>query len=293
MSKLKLFLEMIKFEHTIFALPFAYIGAFLAARFNHPGGWPSWWQLVWITLAMVGARTAAMGLNRLIDRHIDKKNPRTADRALPKGLLEQWEVLVYIVFSFLLMGFAAYQLNLLCLKAMPIAVFFLTLYSYTKRFTWACHLILGITDGLAPLGGWIAITGSFDFPGILLGLAVAIWIGGFDIIYACQDVEIDNSLGLQSIPVRFGISRALIISAVLHVLTALLLIWVGGILKLGLFYYLGLVFACALLYKQHKMVSPEDLSRLNFAFFNMNGYLSVIVFVFVVLDLRWFIPILR
>lgn len=291
MSKFKVFLEMIKFEHTVFALPFAYIGAFLAARFQTPGGWPTLAQFLWITLAMVAARTAAMGLNRLIDRHLDARNPRTAGRALPKGLLGEGEVLLYIVLSFLLLSFAAYNLNPLCLKAMPIAVFFLAIYSYTKRFTWACHLILGITDGLAPLGGWIAITGSFDYPGLVLGLAVAVWIGGFDVIYACQDTGVDRKLGLHSIPVRFGTSRALAISTALHLLTAVLLIVVGVSLKLGLFYYVGVMIAIALLYKQHRMVSPTDLSRLNFAFFNMNGYLSVIVFLFVLLDMKWPLPL--
>lgn len=291
MRKLKVFLEMIKFEHTIFALPFAYIGAFLAARYQTPGGWPTLAQFIWITLAMVGARTVAMGLNRLIDRHIDAKNPRTATRALPKGLLGEKEVMVYIVISFLLMFLAAYKLNPLCVKAMPIAVFFLTIYSYSKRFTWTCHLILGITDGLAPLGGWIAITGSFDLPGLLLGLAVALWIGGFDIIYACQDIGVDRKLGLHSIPVKFGIARALGTSTALHALVVALLILVGMLLKLGLLYYVGVAIALWLLYKQHRMVSPTDLSRLNFAFFNLNGYLSVIVFLFVLLDLKWPLPL--
>ncbi|MDA8441506.1 MAG: putative 4-hydroxybenzoate polyprenyltransferase [Peptococcaceae bacterium] len=291
MSKLKVFLEMIKFEHTIFALPYAYLGAFLAARFFRAGGWPSWGELIWITLAMVGARTAAMGFNRLIDWRIDAKNPRTSSRAIPKGLLAPREVIIYIVAALLLMGYAAYRLNPLCFKLMPVAVVFLTVYSYTKRFTWLCHLVLGITDGLAPMGGWIAITGSFNLPGVLLSLAVAIWIAGFDIIYACQDWEFDKSTGLKSIPVRFGIPRSLTISSVVHVLTALLWAMTGVLLGRGLLYFLGVAVASVLLYRQHQLVPPEDLSRLNFAFFNINSYISLVMFLFTVGDLLWKVPI--
>jgi 4-hydroxybenzoate polyprenyltransferase len=284
-------MEMIKFEHTIFALPFAFLGTFLGARYLHPQGWPTWSQFFWVTMAMVGARTAAMALNRLIDRHIDAKNPRTAVRAIPKGLLKTGEVYLYILLSFALLAVSAYQLNMLCLELMPIAVFFLTLYSYTKRFTWACHLILGIADGLAPLGGWIAITGSFDYQGVLLGLLVGTWIAGFDIIYSCQDSDFDKSLGLHSIPARFGVAKALQISVWLHVMTAMLFVAVGLALNLGLLYYLGVLVALVILYKQHDMVAPDDLSKLNFAFFNMNGYLSLIVFAFTLLELVFPIPI--
>jgi 4-hydroxybenzoate polyprenyltransferase len=292
LSKFKVFMEMIKFEHTIFALPFAFLGTFLGARYLHPQGWPTWSQFFWVTLAMVGARTAAMALNRLIDRHIDAKNPRTAVRAIPKGLLKTGEVYLYILLSFALLAVSAYQLNMLCLELMPIAVFFLTLYSYTKRFTWACHLILGIADGLAPLGGWIAITGSFDYQGVLLGLLVGTWIAGFDIIYSCQDSDFDKSLGLHSIPARFGVAKALQISVWLHVMTAMLFVAVGLALNLGLLYYLGVLVALVILYKQHDMVAPDDLSKLNFAFFNMNGYLSLIVFAFTLLELVFPIPIM-
>ncbi len=287
MHKFKLFLEMIKFEHTIFALPFAYLGAFLAARFQTGRGWPSLTQLFWITLAMVGARTAAMALNRLIDRGIDAGNPRTAARALPQGLLGVGEVLAYIVLSFALLTFAAYELNPLTLKLMPVAVIFLTLYSYTKRFTWACHLVLGVTDALAPMGGWIAVTGSFDYQGVLLALAVAIWIAGFDIVYSCQDLDFDKAHRIHSIPNRFGLYNALIISAAFHVVTAILLAWVGVILHLGFIYYVGVLIAAVLLYKQHRMVSPTDLSRLGFAFFNMNSYISLVVFFAALADLAW------
>lgn len=280
MHKFKVFLEMIKFEHTVFALPFAYLGAFLAAR-----GLPSAAKLLWITLAMVGARTAAMSLNRLIDRHIDARNPRTAVRALPAGIMGVSEVYGYVVLSFLLLGYSAYQLNLLALKLMPIAVFFLVFYSYTKRFTWLCHLVLGIALGLAPIGAWIGITGHWALPPVLLGLGIVAWVAGFDIVYASQDVEFDRKEGLYSIPACFGLQRGLEISALLHVLAPLLFIAVGFLLQLHALYYLGVVIAIVLLFRQHYLVSAKDLTKVGIAFFNLNGYLSILMFVFSVLDL--------
>lgn len=285
-GRVRTFSEMIKFEHTIFALPFAYLGAFLALKKI-----PAASQLFWITLAMVGARTAAMALNRLIDRHIDAGNPRTAERAIPKGLLSVAEVWLYVILSFALLLLAAWQLNPLGLKVpltvklMPIAVFFLTSYSYTKRFTWACHLVLGITDGLAPTGAWVAVTGHITWPSVILGLLVAVWIAGFDVIYACQDSEFDKKHGLHSVPARFGVRTALITSSVLHVLTALLFIGLGIYLQLGYFYWLGVLVAIGILVYEHSLVTPTDLSRLNAAFFNMNGILSVIVFLFTIADI--------
>lgn len=292
LSKIKVFLEMIKFEHTIFALPFAYLGAFLGARYLGNSPWPSWSQLFWVTLAMIGARTSAMALNRLIDRRIDAKNPRTAQRAIPKGLLSVGEVIVYIILSLALMGFAALKLNILCFELMPVAVFFLTIYSYTKRFTWACHLILGITDALAPMGGWIAVTGAFNLPGVLLSLAVAVWVGGFDMIYACQDVEFEKKHGVHSVPVRFGVTNALKASSVFHVITVILFALTGILLGRGLLFFCGVLAAAFLLYQQHRMVSPHDLSRLGFAFFNLNSYVSIILFSFALADLVWKVRIL-
>lgn len=280
------FAEMIKFEHTIFALPFAYLGAFLAIK-----GIPSGHQLLWITLAMVGARTAAMALNRLIDRQSDAKNSRTAQRAIPKGLLSVAEVWLYVVASWGLLLVAAWQLNPLHLtvplpvKLMPIAVFILTLYPYTKRFTWTCHLVLGLADGLAPVGAWIGITGRWDFPATLLGLAVMSWIAGFDIIYACQDYEFDRDEGMYSIPARFGLKKALVISGLLHILTVVFLGWAGGVLGLSYLYWIGVIIASGILIYEHSLVSPTDLSRLDAAFFNMNGILSVLVFVFTLADI--------
>ncbi|MHB8125819.1 MAG: UbiA-like polyprenyltransferase [Desulfitobacteriaceae bacterium] len=285
MNKLKIFLEMIKFEHTVFALPFAYLGAFLAARYRQVEGYPTISQLFWITLAMIGARTAAMSLNRLIDRYIDARNPRTATRALPAGLLKTVEVYGYVLLSFFLLGFAAYQLNLLALELMPIAVFVLLLYSYTKRFTWACHFVLGIALGLAPMGAWIGITGHWAIQPILLGLGVMAWTAGFDVVYACQDVEFDRREGLYSIPAKFGLMRGLEISSFLHVLAPLFFIAVGVLLNLNWLYYIGVSVAIILLYRQHRIVSDRDLSKVGVAFFNLNGYLSIILFVFALLDL--------
>lgn len=280
MNKFKVFLEMIKFEHTLFALPFAYLGAFLASN-----GIPAGGKLFWITLAMVGARTAAMSLNRLIDRHIDARNPRTAQRAIPAGQLRVKEVYLFTVLSFLLLGYSAYKLNFLALLLMPIAVFFLVLYSYTKRFTWACHFVLGISLGLAPAGAWIGVTGHWALAPILLGLGVITWVAGFDIVYACQDVEFDRKEGLHSVPAIFGVQRGLEISSLLHFLAPLFFIGVGVVMSMSWLYYLGVGIAVVLLFRQHRIVSASDLSKIGVAFFDLNGYLSVMLFVFSILDL--------
>lgn len=271
---------MIKVEHTVFALPFAYIAAFVAAE-----GFPTAGQLFWITMAMVGARTAAMSLNRLIDRHIDALNPRTSGRALPKGLLTVKEVLIYTFLSFGLLYLAASMLNPLCVKLMPIAVAVLTIYPYVKRWSWSCHLVLGMADALAPLGAWVALTGSIDLPGVLLGLAMGFWVIGFDLIYACQDYDFDRHHGIHSIPARFGLSAALGSAKIFHLVSVIVLAVVGVSTGLGLFYWLGLVLATALLVYEHSLVKPTDLSKINIAFFNVNGYLSVSLLAFTILDI--------
>lgn len=278
-SKFRIFLEMIKFEHTIFALPFAYTGALLVHR-----SLPSGRDVLWITLAMVGARTAAMSLNRIIDRHIDAANPRTATRAIPAGLLRVGEVWVYVLLSFALLFYAAAQLSPLALRLFPVAVLVLTVYSYTKRFTWACHLFLGLALGLAPLGAWIAIANRFDLAPVLLAGGVMFWVAGFDIIYACDDYDFDRSHGIYSIPARFGIPAALRISAVFHVIAPLLFAATGLVLQLGWLYFAGLLLAVGLLFYQHHLVRPDDLSRAGVAFFNLNGTLSVVMFVCTLLD---------
>ncbi|WP_425423357.1 UbiA-like polyprenyltransferase [Shimazuella kribbensis] len=283
LKKLKLVLDMIKFEHSIFALPFAYLGAILGSL-EVKGHFPTWMQIFWITIAMVGARSAAMALNRIIDRKIDAKNPRTAERHIPKGLIPVSFAWGFVIVSFVVLFVSAFQLNILSVQLLPIAVFFLVFYSYTKRFTWACHLILGVATGLGPLGGWIATTGQIDIEGILLFLTVALWIGGFDVIYACQDVEFDQKEGLHSIPVRFGVKRGLQISAFMHLGTALGLFGLLWLTDLGIFFGLGVIVALLILIYEHSIVSHDDLSRLNTAFFTMNGVLSVIVFCFMMID---------
>jgi len=283
-NKVKVFLEMIKFEHTLFALPFAYMGAILGSVVVL-GVLPSWAQIGWITLAMIGARTAAMSLNRVIDKAIDARNPRTKGRAIPAGLLSSKEVLLFIVLSFTLLFAATSQLSRLSMQLLPIAVFFLVIYSYTKRFTWTCHLILGLTIALAPLGGWVAVTGVIDWTSIVFYLAVAAWTAGFDVIYACQDAEFDKKEGLHSIPSRFGIATALQIARLLHVLTAVGLTSLFFMTELSWWYFAGLLISYIILVYEHRLVKPNDLSKLNAAFFTMNGILSVVVFSFTLFDL--------
>lgn len=276
-SRLSILLDSIKFEHSIFALPFAYIGMVLAAR-----GFPSWEKIIWITVAMVGARTLAMAANRLVDAGHDAMNPRTAGRAIPRGLLSRAEMAALALVGLLTMLFAAWMLNPLCLQLSPIAIVVLLGYSWTKRFTWLSHAVLGFADGMAPAGGWIAVTGSVDPPAILLGLAVLFWIAGFDLIYACQDVDFDRKVRLHSVPARFGIAAALWSSAVAHAFTVGLLAVTGYLLGLGVLYWTGLAVAAGLLIYEHSLVRPDDLSKLDVAFFNVNGYVAVIVFVFTV-----------
>ncbi|WNR42451.1 UbiA-like polyprenyltransferase [Paenibacillus roseipurpureus] len=284
LTKLKIFLEMIKFEHSVFALPFAFMGAILGSVVLL-GHLPTWAQIGWITLAMVGARTAAMALNRVIDQAIDKRNPRTENRAIPAGLISVPQVLIYILISFALLFWATYHLSALSMKLLPIAVFFLVIYSYTKRFTWACHFFLGITLGLAPLGGWVAVTGEFTWASIIFFLTVACWSAGFDLIYACQDAEFDRSEGLHSYPSRFGIKASLLTARVLHVLTAIGLVTLFFLTHLSWLYLIGLIISYLILFKEHRLVTPQDLSKLNTAFFTMNGILSLVMFSFTLLDI--------
>jgi 4-hydroxybenzoate polyprenyltransferase len=277
MTRLHVFFDLVKFEHTIFALPFAYLGMILAA-----GGWPAWAKFIWITLAMVAARTLAMSANRLADRELDARNPRTASRPLPRGQISSWAVVAYIVASLIVLIVAAWQLNPLCLLLLGGALVFLLGYHYTKRFTWLSHWVLGFTDGLAAPGAWIAVRGSIftfaDLPAWLLLAAVTFWIGGFDLIYACQDVEVDRRERLRSVPANFSVATALTLARICHALTVALLAGVGLTMSLGWPYWVGLAAVAAMLVYEHSLVSPDDLSRLNVAFFNMNGYISITVF---------------
>ena len=277
MTAVRHLLDAIKFEHTVFALPFAYVAMVLAAD-----GWPGWRTLLWVTLAMAGARTLAMAVNRLADRFIDAANPRTARRHLPAGLLTPAQVAGAAAAAGALLLLSAYMLNPLCLALAPLAVLFLVGYSYTKRFTWLSHWILGFTDGIAAAGGWIAVRGAFAPPVYVLWFALTVWIAGFDLIYTCQDVEFDRENRLHSVPARFGIPAALITARVCHGLTIAAFALLGWMMGLGWLYWLGVAVVAGLLVYEHSLVSPSDLSRLDVAFFNVNGYIAVILFLSVI-----------
>ena len=270
MTAVRHFLDAIKFEHTVFALPFAYVAMVLAAD-----GWPGWPTVLWVTLAMAGARTLAMSVNRLVDRFIDAANPRTARRHLPAGLLAPWQVAAAAVVAGALLLLSAWMLNPLCLALAPLAVLFLVGYSYTKRFTWLSHWILGFTDGIAAAGGWIAVRAAFAPPVYVLWFALTVWIAGFDLIYACQDVEFDRQHRLHSVPARFGIPAALATARACHALTVAAFALLGVMMGLGWLYWLGVAVVAGLLVYEHSLVSANDLSRLDIAFFNVNGYIAV------------------
>jgi 4-hydroxybenzoate polyprenyltransferase len=278
-SRLRTVLEMIKFEHSVFALPFALTGALLAARAT-THGWPTLRQVLLIILAMVAARTAAMTINRIVDLRYDKENPRTKMRALATGALSvsfAWSfTLVAIVVFFL----AAWQLNPLALKLAPVALAILFFYSYTKRFTNWSHLFLGFALGISPAAAWIAITGGLDWRMLILCAAVTLWVGGFDVLYACQDVEFDKEAGLYSVPKQFGIANALWIARMMHCGVVILLSWLAASFGLPWPAWAGLAVVAALLGYEHSLVKANDLSKLNAAFFAVNGYISILFLLF-------------
>ena len=273
------FASLVKLEHTVFALPFAYVGAFLAVD-----GVPSAHDLLWVTVAMVGARSLAMGLNRLIDAGIDARNPRTARRELPAGLLSAAQVLAFCVASLALFLVAVFQLDPLVRWLWPIPVAGFVVYPYLKRFTWLSHLWLGAVDGLAPVGAWVAITGELPLEAWLLGGAVAAWVAGFDFFYALLDVEVDRREGLHSWATQFGEHGVFRGARVLHALTVTLLAAAGLGLDVGVAYWLGVSVVAGLLLYEHSLIRPGDLRRLDTAFFTMNGVISVAFFAFVLFD---------
>jgi 4-hydroxybenzoate polyprenyltransferase len=273
------FVSLVKLEHTVFALPYAYAGAVLAA-----GEVPGAQRLAWITVAMVGARSLAMALNRLIDAGIDARNPRTARRELPAGLLTPAQVAGFAAASLAVFLIAVWQLPAITHVLWPIPVAGFVIYPYLKRFTWLCHPFLGAVDGLAPVGGWVAITGTLEWQPFLLGGAVALWICGFDIIYATMDLEVDGREGLHSIPRRFGVGTALLITRVAHAGSVALLIWLGIDLGLGPLYWLGLAVVAALLAYENSIVSEDDLSRVDMAFLGMNGVIAIVFLAGVLAD---------
>src|SRR5438477_9491893 len=273
------FARLVKIEHTLFALPFAYVGAFLAVD-----GSPGAHDLVWITVAMVGARTLAMGLNRLIDAGIDARNPRTAGRELPRGLLRPWHVIALCLASLAVFLVAVWQLDPIVRWLWPIPVIGFVVYPYLKRVTWLCHVWLGAVDGLAPVGAWVAITGRLPWQAWMLGAAVAFWVAGFDCFYALFDEEIDRREGLHSIVTRFGVRGAFLGARLSHAATIAFLVAAGLGLPVGILYWLGVAAVALLLAYEHSLVRPGDLRRLDTAFFTMNGVISVVFAVFVIVD---------
>jgi 4-hydroxybenzoate polyprenyltransferase len=273
------FASLVKFEHTVFALPFAYVGAFLALD-----AVPSVHDLVWVTLAMVGARSLAMGLNRLIDAGIDARNPRTTGRELPSGRLRPAQVVVFCAASLGLFLVAVFQLDPIVRWLWPIPVAAFVVYPYLKRVTWLSHLWLGAVDGLAPVGAWVAVTGELPLEAWLLGAAVACWVAGFDLLYAIYDLEVDRAQGLHSVAVRFGVDGAFAGSRALHVATVGFLAGAGAGLPVGWLYWTGVGVVAALLAYEHSLVRPGDLRRLDAAFFTMNGVISLTFFGFVLAD---------
>ncbi|MGB9711019.1 MAG: UbiA-like polyprenyltransferase [Thermodesulfovibrio sp.] len=275
LNKAVLYLRMIKIEHSVFALPFAFAGALLSA-----GGIPQVEKILWITVAMVTARASAFGFNRIIDRKIDALNPRTAQREIPTGKIKLWEAALFTVLCLIIFVYSAWMLNPLCFKLSPLAIFILFIYSYTKRFTWACHFVLGLALALAPLGAWIAVRGSFNWEIIPMVLTVVFWLAGFDTLYAMWDVDFDKKYGIYSIPKVFGVKKAIYLARLFHFIAWSFLVLTGFIFKLNMFYWLGMAVVAYLFINEHRLVKPHDLSKLNIAFFNMNGYISVTVFIF-------------
>ena len=283
-SRVRTVLEMIKFEHSVFALPFALTGAILAARYaplaGAPPGWPSLRQIAWIIIAMVGARSWAMTTNRILDLRYDRENPRTRMRALATGALSVEFAWAFAAAAAALLAIAAWQLNPLALKLSPVALGVLFLYSYTKRFTSWSHLVLGFCLGMSPAAAWIAIAGSLDARMLILCAAVTLWVGGFDVLYACQDIDYDKSVNLFSIPKRFGIANALVIARAMHVVMIALLAWLAFSFHLPWPAWAGIVVVAGLLAYEHSLVSPNDLTRMNAAFFTVNGYISLLFLLF-------------
>jgi 4-hydroxybenzoate polyprenyltransferase len=273
------FARLVKIEHTVFALPFAYVGAFIAVD-----GTPSGHDLLWITLAMVGARSLAMALNRLIDARIDARNPRTAGRELPSGQLSVAQVVVFCVASLALFLAAVWELDPLVRWLWPIPVVGFVVYPYLKRFTWLCHFWLGAVDGLAPVGAWVAITGRLPWQSWMLGAAVALWVGGFDLFYALFDEEVDRREGLNSVVTRFGVRGAFLGARLAHAATVVCLVGAGLGLSVGGLYWIGVAAVALLLAYEHSLVRPGDLRRLDTAFFTMNGVISVVFAAFVIVD---------
>jgi 4-hydroxybenzoate polyprenyltransferase len=279
-KKIKTYGRLVMFSHTIFSLSFAFVSMLMAAN-----GMPDFRVFFWIAVAFLGARTGANAINRLIDKDIDVKNPRTANRHMPKGIVKNYEVILITVVSFLFLGIAAYMLNSLCFKLLPVAILLFLVYSYTKRFTWACHIVLGVISGGAPVGAWIAVTGSFAWTPFILGAANALWVSGFDIIYGSQDVDFDRKEGLYSIPSVFGVKTALLIARLAHIGAVMILFYIYFNANMSWLYLIGLGVVVWLLYKEHAMVSPTNLKDVNIASYSINQLVSIVFLIFSTADI--------
>lgn len=279
MKSLREFFETIRIEHTVFALPFAYATLFLVE-----GGWPSPANFVWITLAMVGARTVGMAANRIIDAQIDARNPRTAGRAIPAGRLQRSKAVAYAAVALAVFFAAVWQLHPVCRPLSPLVLAAMIVYPYAKRFTPLAHVVLGVVYFMIPTAVWLAVDGEVTTAAMLLGVGAGLWVAGFDIIYACQDVDVDRREGLHSIPADFGVARGLTIAAGLHVLFVGCLLAAGAILSAGAWFYTGVVATALLLLYEHRLVKPNDLSRVNAAFFTTNGVVSIALFALIAID---------
>ncbi|MFO7153308.1 MAG: UbiA-like polyprenyltransferase [Bacillota bacterium] len=279
-GRLRTYGELVMFSHTLFSLPFSLVAMFWAAK-----GWPPARVFFWIIVALFGARNGANALNRLVDKDIDAKNPRTAGRHIPRGIVKEYEALLIVLFCFAILVVAAFSLNPLCVKLLPVAIFLFVIYSYTKRFTWLCHVILGLACGGAPVGAWIAVTGKIEWPALLIGAAVMFWVAGFDIIYGCQDVEFDVTHGIHSIPARFGVKNALRISAAFHGISMGLLFYLYFLMNMGYLYLVGLFVISCFLYLEHRLVSPQNLKNVTIASYDINQIVSVAFFIFSFLDI--------
>lgn len=271
---------LVMFSHTIFSLSFALISMLIAGNNKL-----NFHTIFWILIAFLGARTGANALNRVIDAEIDARNPRTATRQIPQGLMNKKEILIFVIICFAIMVFAAYKLNTICLILSPIALFLMTIYSYTKRFTWACHIVLGITSAAAPVGAWLAVTGKISLLPLVMGAANTLWVAGFDIIYGAQDYDFDTTNGIHSIPARFGVKNALLISRVFHIIALSCLFLVGLLApELGIIYYIGLSIIAVLFVIQHKLVSPDNLKNVKVASYNVNQVISIVFLLAGVID---------
>lgn len=282
-NKLKEYGKLVMFSHTIFSFSFALLSMLLAAK-----GLPKMSTLIWIVVCFMGARTGANAINRVIDAEIDARNPRTSGRQIPQGEIKKKEVIIFTAICFLIMLIGAYQLNLICFLLSPIALFLLIIYSYCKRFTYLCHLILGVTCACAPVGAWLAVTGELSFIPLFMGAANTLWVAGFDIIYGSQDYDFDKANGLHSIPVRFGVKNALRISMFFHFITLICLVIIGILApELGVVYYIGLIIITGLFITEYRIVSPTNLANVNIASYSINQLVSIVLLVSGVIDALW------